>query len=344
MSEIFNPNIPKAQSGVEKEQLSSLLLVYRDNSLFQKISPMIIQQLTALGRKVDVQTFPVGTEQKEILNWAKENSNKIASNEVLTDGTCNNVAYATMNGGTEPTKAIPHYLDKISEEIMCQTLFGDKEINSLNDMYENHKIIIDLDKDTAEEQTELDLKNQDKLYLAVLNKILQNENNIPAKICIAKEAIIEHDDVCGAFNISIKKQLGELGLKNGENEIFEIQDVLYQKNPLPLNKEIFEKAKEAAAERMADRFEKVGIERKNISIVDKDYSSLDEDNNWIIKDRHFGENRGAYQPKKAKLLELPLGNFIKDASRQGLLNFSDEELGKTLKKALERDFGSKQKE
>ena len=336
---------PQAQSGVEKEKLPSVLMVYRDNELFKKIVPLMAQQLVGLGIKADSQVFQVGTSEEEILNWAKENTNKILLNEVLTDETCSKVVCNEYNGGVKPLKKRSGYLDKISDEVICKVLFKDKEINNSDDVegkcvYET----IDLDGEKAADQYEEELECKDNLYVIVLNKIFQNTNNVPEKICIVKEAIFDHGDLQYAGMRSIKKQFKELGMKNDEKEVYDFFcEIVYDENPTPLSKEIFEKSKQAAAERMVSRLEKAGIIKENIDIVDKDYSSFDQENNWIIKDRHFGDNRSAYKPQKAKILELPISSFIEDARKNGMLYFSNEEVEDLFKKVLERDFSSKQK-
>ena len=80
--------MPKEMPDIEQqEQLPPILIIYRDNDLFEKYVPEIARILQAKGRKVEIKNFPRNTEGDEIKEWYEENLERLAGVEIISDKT-----------------------------------------------------------------------------------------------------------------------------------------------------------------------------------------------------------------------------------------------------------------
>src|SRR3989344_9622315 len=83
-------HMPKEMPDIEQqEQLPLILIIYRDNDLFEKYVPEIARILQAKGRRVEIKNFPRGTKKDEIKEWYDENLERLAGTEIISDETAN---------------------------------------------------------------------------------------------------------------------------------------------------------------------------------------------------------------------------------------------------------------
>src|SRR3990170_5490093 len=81
-------HMPKEMPDIEQqEQLPLILIIYRDNDLFEKYVPEIARILQTKGRKVEIKNFPRGTVEYEIKGWYEENLERLAGTEIISDDT-----------------------------------------------------------------------------------------------------------------------------------------------------------------------------------------------------------------------------------------------------------------
>ncbi len=76
-----------AAEAKESKEAPAILLIYRDNDLFQKYMTEVSQKLLSLGRKVETHVFPVGTAQEEIKGWLQKHREKLQDKLLLSDAT-----------------------------------------------------------------------------------------------------------------------------------------------------------------------------------------------------------------------------------------------------------------
>ncbi len=73
----------------EMKKFAPLFFIYRDNTLFKKHVPIIQKKLVEMGRQVDMQIFPQGTQEENIERWYKENKQLLSKKAIISDRTAN---------------------------------------------------------------------------------------------------------------------------------------------------------------------------------------------------------------------------------------------------------------
>ncbi|MBU4347418.1 hypothetical protein L6307_06960 [Candidatus Parcubacteria bacterium] len=143
-----------------------------------------------------------------------------------------------------------------------------------------------------------------KNFVFLIQNIFEKEENTPEKVLVITKSITNHSpfnemedslEGCKEAGEIIKKWLIKGGMPDGNIEISDDCD-----------------------ENFVESFK----------------SDLDNEKNWLLIDRH--ENPNMLREKfKAKVLELPLFNFLEDANQYGLINVKEEVLERELNKAFE---------
>jgi len=67
--------------------LKNIIVVYRDNDLFQEMVPEIVSILRSSGREVEVKVFSLEMKQGSIVSWLNENTEVLAGKIFLSDKT-----------------------------------------------------------------------------------------------------------------------------------------------------------------------------------------------------------------------------------------------------------------
>lgn len=151
-------------------------------------------------------------------------------------------------------------------------------------------------------------------FAVAIQNIIENPQNLPNKVYIITQAILDHSPF----------SRGDLG--EGES----------------IEKEV---AEEAAAEKVKQWFILGGIVENQIYIKSaKDYVQnrieADQDNNWVVVDRHCDPRGGKYDVfvNSAKRLNLPLANFFEDAYKLGLTLPNKEKMEAIVTRCLKEKF------
>lgn len=342
----------------EKLKLPPILLIYRDNDLFQEKIPEMQSVWQSIGRTVEIQSFPRDTEKDAIIKWYEENKDKLKDKEMITDDTAaipskmiKNLAEKgiiktfkeknIISGGfiEKPViLKIDAIISKILKEATDKFIFSDnidklKQNNfSLKskqiEFQEGEKFPVEL----AEESSKI-------FYSTIIKRILENPANIPDKVYIFLDRILDHT----YFN---------------DAQIIEAQD----HGDITSKKERIMAAKQKAAEKFKQWFEEGGLQsdkiiiqpgiisgRQDVGITNEGkmlLAEIDKENSWFIQDRHAGSfgriggfvPDGAYLVKCAKYLKLPESDFFNDVISQKLIDISPEEIKQKFNEILKENF------
>ena len=104
----------------EQEPRLPVFIVYRDNSTYQELIPMLVQKMEQAGRKVEIKSFPAGTPEEEMKSYLEQDEvkAKLAESELLMDYT------AQRQIAKEEKIMAPLSLDQLSSNIFNNAFFG----------------------------------------------------------------------------------------------------------------------------------------------------------------------------------------------------------------------------
>ena len=187
-------HMPKEMPDIEQqEQLPPILIIYRDNDLFEKYVPEIARILQAKGRKVEIKNFPRNTEGDEIKEWYDENLERLAGMEIISDGTAS-VPYALNKFQKEKGIKDIADLDGLMNKTTKITIFGPYKTDSYG--------IGQPEAIRSEDQSD-QLK---KFFAVMVKRILENKENMPSKIYIFTDYILSHVDKVAYTGIAHEDQ------------------------------------------------------------------------------------------------------------------------------------------
>ena len=293
----------------EEEQKSPIFIIYRDNDLFQKQIPEMVKILSAMGRQVEVQGFSRETTEKEIKKWYEENQSELEGKEIISDRTAGIPQDMEKNMISAGTKKVGN-IDNLLSGAMSKVLLGD----SYDKLENSGNILSDGFIKTDTHRTPE--KEVEEFFTAVVKRILDNPKNIPNKVIIFPDHIMDH--------------------------ISEFDGGMYYDEVKNLSAdERQERRKEATMmliKKVKEWLEAGGLDVKKIKIGEdiNRLEEFDKQNNWIIMDRHIRNRKE--EVKLAKYLEIPAGNFYETARERGLLDYTDEEFTKAFSNILEEKF------
>jgi hypothetical protein len=164
----------KEISAAERGELPPIFMIYRDNDLFKEYIPKITETLRGLGRKVEIQNFPAGTEWKEMEELVEEHKINFEGKEVVADETVTNLLRERKDLKIRELKW--SYLDKLTNETVAETILGDE--------YEEM-----LDYNPSGEKS---LVYVEKAIPTIVEHILQNKENIPDEVVVSSSLIKSH--------------------------------------------------------------------------------------------------------------------------------------------------------
>ena len=289
----------------EEEKKSPIFIIYRDNDLFQKQIPEMVKILSAMGRQVEVQSFPKETGEEEIEEWYKENKGLLAGKEIISDRTAC-IPWEMKEEIFSTGAKIVDNIDNLLSDAMGRAIFSNE--------YKKVATGIEFAREAYEEEFS-------ECYSAMINKILANPENIPSKVFIFPDHIIDHSNLDDT-----RKAYEELRSSSHDKQ-----------------KEIIDEATKVVMEKFKEWLTIGGINPEKIEIGnEKNIKEIDNSNGWVIIDRHAGNMvREIKSIKSIKCLELPEGDFYRTAREGGLLDYTDEEFVEAFSKVLEEKLSDK---
>jgi len=309
-------HMPKEMPDIEQqEQLPPILIIYRDNDLFEKYVPEIARILQAKGRKVEIKNFPRNTEGDEIKEWYEENLERLAGVEIISDKTAH-VPYKFHK--FEKEKGIKEIgdldRDLINQTIMA-TMWGEKA----------NLVFTSPDRGLSVEQR-LTFEDQqwNETYQVIIKRILESQENIPNNVYIFSDHILDH--------INLEAYTEKDGDELSQKEMEEFAEMFLEK----LKRTLVESGIDAG---------KIVIKSEKPN--QQEFQEIDQAGNWVIIDRHskmFGgyNDNGVYGTtfSFAKCLNLPNSSFYSSAREVGLINIPEEEFSQNLEKVIDEKLGS----
>lgn len=85
------------------DALAPIFICYRDNNNFSEFVPDIVKQLQALGRQVEIHSFPKGTPEDEIKRWYELNKKQMEWHQVISDTTFESIAGLKLGNDEKKT-------------------------------------------------------------------------------------------------------------------------------------------------------------------------------------------------------------------------------------------------
>ena len=306
-------HMPKEMPDIEQqEQLPQILIIYRDNDLFEKYVPEIARIIQIKGREVEIKNFPRGAEEDEIKKWYEENMERLAGTEIISDKTAD----------------IPYKLDKLKEEK------GIKNIGNLDRDLIDRTIKATMWGEKAdlvfnapdwglpvEQRRTLEDQRWNETYPVITKRILENQENMPNNVYIFSDRILDHVDLAVYTGIDSKD-------RDANKELF-------QRKMEELEKIFPEKLKRTLVESGIDA-EKIVIKSEEPN--QQELQEIDQAGNWVIIDRHSNMFRNVL--RNAKCLNLPESSFYDSAREAGLIDIPEEEFSQNLEKVIDEKLGS----
>lgn len=311
----------RVKSLEQKEQLPPVLVVYRYNDSFKEQILEMVKDLSAMGRKVEIQKFPFNTNKEEIENWYMQHKNDISGKEIISDWTASipfSMREELISKGVQESGK----LDELINEAARRTVLGEKY----------------RELDISKNREEWTIEKSAEFFSAIIKHILKNPNNIPDNVVLLEDHILDH------LPFDKKELINELGIK-GED---------FNNRSIDQN----ERMERLASEKLKGWLNNGGlnidrghfvVQRYRAQIgggeshVDKSLIGFaDNPNYWVIADRHTGLSQNDFNA--ARFLYLPEGDFYKTAMDAGLIDIKPEESVENLKKVLEEKFAKKYEE
>jgi len=316
----------------QQEQLPPILIIYRDNDLFEKYVPEIARILQAKGRRVEIKNFPRGTKKDEIKEWYDENLERLAGTEIISDETAN-VPYKLYELQEEKGIKDAGSLDGIMGGVTVKAIWGEKTV----EFYPSDSRGISKEQLFHQEEQRLN-----EFYSAIIKYILANPENAPNKIYLFTDHILDHVDIEAYTDINLYTEtklnydLHEY-LTFGKNSDYD-KNQEYKEEREKLIKNYTEKIKELLMGGGIDA-EKIII--KSGEPTHQELREIDQIGSWIIVDRHSLISRTNDKSIIfAKQLELPEDSFYNSAREAGLIDIPDEEFSQNLEKVIDEKLGS----
>lgn len=292
-----------------------LAFIYRDNTLFKKHVPIILKNLAEMGRHVDIQIFPEGTQREDIKKWYEENKELLSKKAIVSDRTADIPSEMNAEVKYKLGARKVEDLDRLISKVLKKILLGEVEESDGN------------------------IETSKRFITTIIKNILKNHDQHPEKVLLLssnmgshlsefdreklKEGEKENKDFAWTeeareyVTVKVKEWLVECGLESEKIEV--IQDKISgQLNRIP-----------------GCYFS--GEQKKFLE-------KLDKPNTWIITDRHTGIDNNESETnapiRSAIVLKMPLGNFYDEAKNHNLIYSSEEEIENEWKNVLKNEYGN----
>lgn len=304
----------------EMKENTPIFIVGRNNSLFESYIPKIVNYLAEMGRQVETKIFPQGTDEKKIEEWYKDNAQAMLTGKAIISDQTASVPYELskeMRNEINGSRSVGN-IDNLIRKVFNEILIGNSEMRF--NIFEG-----------------ADPEKIKTFMINTIQHILSNPQNNPEKIIIFKNKMghhtneivdvkkdqYKHLDTHAASTIS-KEAGNQAGIDAGNYVVAQIKEWLENGG--------------FAIEKIQEKAEGNNEYRDGVSKYSKIFEESDLPNAWIIIDRHNDIKPG--DAKSAIVLGMPASNFYHDAMENNLINFSDEEIEKTLKDVLKKEFVS----
>jgi hypothetical protein len=280
--------------------MKAIAIVYRDNSLYTVLVPLMEKILTMFGFSVEIQCFPKGTDVGVIKDWINSHEASFKDKLICSDDTC---------WGSNRCPSPNIYLDYISDIIML-SIFGESRNDGKLDPWTH-----------SPNSWNFSFEGFKSQFIKLLTKSFSIFK--PEKIYIVTHEIMCHEP----FN-----KYGSLEYK----EMTGVMDRVSLSEYASLSRD---EQSECCARIVKDIIQESGFSPEDVivlSLIDfrEQLKQIDIREAWVITDRH------ANIPILASAihLRLPLSNFIQDANNNNLSSYTEEELGNAVESVLKEDL------
>ena len=314
----------RTKSTEQEDRLPSILIIYRDNDLFEKQIPEMERIFSAMGRKVEIKNFPRGTDKNEIEEWHKENIERLAGVEIISDTTAKTPHGLYKEFQSQGTKSIGD-LDDLMKKATEKVIWG------MEGGYDRYNAIGMARRPDLSEHQQLK-----ECYSPLIKHVLESQENVPNKIYLFSDHIIDHANVGAYTGISYENELYSY-LQSDFNHNFD-GNPEYKKIKEEFISKYTEEIKELLVESSINN-EKIVIKSERPS--KQELQEIDQPGNWVIIDRHSDMFGGKEQITlaNAKKLNLPEDSFFNSAREAGLIDIPNEEFVQKLEEIIKEKFG-----
>lgn len=313
----------KEATDFEKEKIedmkknASLFFIYRDNTLFKNHIPTILKKFAEMGRQVDTQNFPEGTQKKDIEKWYKENKGLLFQKAIVSDQTAN-IPYE-MSGEIKYDLGARRVedLDKLTSGVLARILFGEN----------------------APKSGEGNIEKSKRFMTTIIKNILKNPDQHPKEVQILSSSMGDH-----LYDLDIERmeKAKEEGVKD-----FEWTEEAREYVTTKIKEWLVESGLESQKIKIIpDKIHgKLNIVPGNyFNSKQKEFlGEIDKPDTWIITDRHTGIDNNESQTnapmRSARVLKMPPGNFFDEAKNHNFISYSEEEIENEWNKVLKSEFG-----
>lgn len=322
----------------ERESQKPVLLIYRENALYDATAQMIEESLVSLGRRVEVVHFPKETTEEEIAAWCEEHGDAFRGKELLSDYTCGRY----QDSGTGCS-----VLDQLHDCAVVSRFVG-----------QDCKRYYEAEESLSPEAIEAAFKS-------VFQRILQEAKVPIEEVLIVGSKLYEHAPFSreSFFGEKLEAEFEELGLvaeeRQGKPLLDESGELIKYPELEKRKHAALKKINRAASEIVRQWLISAGMSEEKLHITDELTPKTEEKHNQpdrlIIGDRHYlrgGGNSDKIETvdqetheysHRAKLLQMPIGSFIVSAMHEGLLDVRPEEITDAVREAITKRFAPKAK-
>lgn len=282
--------------------MKNIILIYRENDLFNTLIPFVASFLSTLGYEVDTIEFDRSTDKPTIKAALSDKLEDIKGRRILTDGTCKPgddgpTAWDNAYGDFESVSS----LDGLFGPTLVEAIAGvgsqgsNFRINHNKDLsrHDDYDVVLDYFRD---------------IFLRVLKHIPEEQH--PQTIYIAQSRISDHSFFAGLVRIDEVMS---------STEAAELLGSWLSDAVLSADIRVLEAGSGRALMRQANE--------------------VDGDDVWLVADRHNAHHGFNPAELQATVLELPLSNFLQSAMRAGLLEVNQEEVEGGIREAVREEFG-----
>ena len=308
----------------EKEKIEDmkknapLFFIYRDNTLFKNHIRTILKKFAEMGRQVDTQIFPEGTQNKDIEKWYKENKGLLSQKAIVLDQTANIPSKMYDEVRYDLGARRVGDIDRLTYRVLAGILFGENAPKSDDGNIETSK----------------------RFMTTIIKNILKNPNQRPKEIQILSSNMSDH---LYELNKERSSLIGEKAEKEGVGWAEEAREYVTAK----IQEWLVESGLESQKIKVIPdeiRGESNKVYGSYFNSKQKEFlGKIDKPDTWIITDRHTGidnnESRTNAPIRSAMVLKMPPGNFFDEVKNHNFISYSEEEIENEWGKVLKSEFG-----
>ncbi len=261
-----------------------------------------------MGRQVDMQNFPEGTQRREIEEWYKENKGLLSQKAIISDGTAS-IRYNKMYDEIRYDfgARVVENLDTLANRVLTGVLFGENALESDNGSIETNK----------------------RFMTTIIKNILKNPDQHPKEVQILSSHMGDH---LGTFDGDSMEKTEEGAQEYVVTKIKEwlVESGLESEKIKVIPDEIGGRLNIVPGHYFGEQ------QREFLRKIDKP-------DTWIITDRHTGigndESLTNAPIRSGIVLKMPLGDFFEEVKNHNFVSYSEEEVENEWSKVLKSEFG-----